>query len=91
MWEKKLAEMRNQMLRETQVFLDLHLNDRVPRFHDEPSLTCQTVVSQPSWSTAGVEEVADDPTVGSCARWPLCLFVSRQPHILRKLPRLVAG
>jgi len=38
MCAKELAEMRNQMLRETQVFLNLHLNDRVPRFHDEPSL-----------------------------------------------------
>ena len=66
MREKNLAKMRDRMLRETQVFLNLHLNDRVPRFHNEPSLPRQAVVPRLSRSIAGVGEVADSPGVGLC-------------------------
>ena len=66
MCEKNIAEMRDRMLRETRVFLNLHLNDRVPRFHNEPSLRRQAVVPRFGRSIAGVGEVADSPGVGLC-------------------------
>ena len=45
---KELAEMSHQIRRETEDFLTLHLDDRVPRFHSEPLLPFQAIVSQPS-------------------------------------------